>query len=428
MHIARILARGRPPPRHCVARLSSLTALTRLELAPIKWYENDNEFDVWWPSDDKDLRIAEREVREAHHTSLMSALRCMPRLQHLECTYLWLRPSELAPLTALTYLTLGGLLPPDEGQISEVAGPGPACADMPAQLHTLNLRVAASPRGLALLRPSAAFVRLGVGVLQFAAGDAADDGRLLQETAEAVGPAVQLLLAYHDPTCRSQSGYHAKFVITGRCSTKLKPWEGSCCGHVEWIRQLQGLDEAFECIMLEAINLSPADLSCLGHTLCNLKGKSREIAVCIRAEPGTFLVHTYCSTTIPAANSAPNYVNYSTRAELELPACNVPVTALPLLRCPMLRLTRLVLDLGRSGCEGMDSAVLVPLLMLLCRPHGGASPLQYLAGTGGPESLDVDQCQRSLEEQLQLCFGGVDVSIDFGHGCFEGFLDVRFEI
>ncbi len=115
-------------------------------------------------------------------------------------------------------------------------------------------------------------------------------------------------------------------------------------------------------------------------------------------------------------------------AELELPDCMVPVTALPLLRCPMLRLTRLVLDLGQSGCEGMDSAALVPLLMLLCTPHSGAVPLKHLVGRRCPESLDVDQCKRSLEEQLQLCFGGVDVSIDFGHGCFEGFLDVRFEI
>ncbi len=103
-------------------------------------------------------------------------------------------------------------------------------------------------------------------------------------------------------------------------------------------------------------------------------------------------------------------------AELALPNCEVPVTSLPLLRCPMLRLTRLVLDLGGSECEDMNTAALVPLLMLLCKPHAGAAPLLHLEGTGCPGSLDVDQCKRSLEEQLQQCYGVTDVSINLTHG------------
>ncbi len=87
------------------------------------------------------------------------------------------------------------------------------------------------------------------------------------------------------------------------------------------------------------------------------------------------------------------------------------MTALPLLRCPMLRLTRLALYLGGDSCEGLDSAALVPLLVALCQPHSGATPLQRLECWGCPESLDVHQCKRSLEEQLQLCFGVTNISI-----------------
>ncbi len=60
--------------------------------------------------------------------------------------------------------------------------------------------------------------------------------------------------------------------------------------------------------------------------------------------------------------------------------------------------------------------------MLTC-DGAEATSGQYLAGTGCPGSLDVDECKRSLEEQLQLCFGEVDVSIDLRHGCVWGILD-----
>ncbi len=261
------------PHATCVARLSALTALTRLELAPKVW--SAIEYDGWYDwATDRDLHGAWCEVREVQRAALLSALHCMPQLQRLWCGVDWLRPSELPSLAALTCLTLGGLLPPDAGQ-----EPRSACVDMPPKLHTLRLRTGVSPRALALLRPSATFARLGVGVLQFAVSDVTADGLLLQETVEAVGPAVRLLLAHRDshfrPAGHSDADPYAKLTISGRTSDFLRPWEGSCCGHMEWVRQLQGLDEAFECVVLEGLDLSPADLSCLGRTLCNLKGKRR---------------------------------------------------------------------------------------------------------------------------------------------------------
>ncbi len=274
------------PQATCVARLSALTALTHLQLVPSWCYEDHG--DDWLTAGDMGSspeEVAEWcEVAEAHRAALLSALRCMPQLQSLESAKMWLRPSELLPLTALTSLTLAGLLPPGAGHPSVPAWtrPGgrlPAGAALPPQLHTLDLRDGASPRALALLQPSPAFVRLSVSCMHFGMSDVDADGRPWTETVEAVGPAVRLILAYRDPAYQPSCyryGSIEGFTIAGRSEGHVCPREGSLTGHTEWIRQLQGLGDAFDRIVLEGIDLSsnPADVSCLGHTLCNLKGES----------------------------------------------------------------------------------------------------------------------------------------------------------
>ncbi len=99
------------PHATCVAHLSALTALTYLRLEVSACYDYPVES---WSAMMKDVYRyhAWRVVQEAHRTSLLSALGCMPQLQRLFCPGLWLQPSELAPLTALTSVTLMGLLPP----------------------------------------------------------------------------------------------------------------------------------------------------------------------------------------------------------------------------------------------------------------------------------------------------------------------------
>ncbi len=269
----------------CVAGLSTLAALTHLKLDASWVYEGHG--DDMWTADD--MGISPEDIpdscaaAEAHRASLLSALRCMPQLENFDSAGLWLRPSELVQLTALTSLTLAGLLPPGAGHPSELAGAGlgglpPAGAPLPPQLHTLDLRDGGSPRALALLRSSPSFVRLVLRRMLFGTSDVEADGRLRAETVEAVGPAVWLILAYRDRTYRP-SAYHCAsydtFTIAGHNELSVNPRAESTTGHTEWIRQLHGLDDAFDRVVLEGIDLSSssADLSCLGHTLSNLKGE-----------------------------------------------------------------------------------------------------------------------------------------------------------
>ncbi len=53
------------------------------------------------------------------------------------------------------------------------------------------------------------------------------------------------------------------------------------------------------------------------------------------------------------------------------------------------------------------------LLVLLCRPHTGAAPLEHLTVTYCPRTLDATQCVRLVTEQLEVCFGltGVELSV-----------------
>ncbi len=91
-----------------------------------------------------------------------------------------------------------------------------------------------------------------------------------------------------------------------------------------------------------------------------------------------------------------------------------PVTGLPLLRNPMLRLTHMTVSLTGCGCGDMDRDTLEPLLLLLCRPHNGAAPLQMLKVTGC-ELDDLEGCAQSLREQLAAEFGVTGVAIDLAY-------------
>ncbi len=252
----------------CVACLSTLTALTHLQLQPSWSYDHHgNSWSIM--QRDGDRHGAWHRVRAAHRAALLSALCCMPRLQDLCCPTLWLQPSELAPLTALTSVNLRGLLSPAVGRPQEQQDPGRAGAPgasvaLPPNLQELVLGVGVSPRAFALLRPSPAFSRLYAQGLTFGMSDVMEDGQLRPETVEAVGPAVRLLTTYRDPTAESSS-----FFIDGDCGPSLLQPRA---GHMEWIRQLRGL-AAFRSVGLYNMALRAGDLSCLGNTLCNLTGE-----------------------------------------------------------------------------------------------------------------------------------------------------------
>ncbi len=165
------------PHATCVARLSALTALNHLQLELSWCYDTHRDSGSAMETEGKQ-HGAWCEVRETHRTSLLSALRCMPQLQHLDCPTLWLQPSDLASLTALTSATLRGLLPPAVGQQPSgregrgLTGPQAAgCVPLPPYLRELVLFLGASPRAYAALRPAAAFSRLRAPIMLFSMSD-----------------------------------------------------------------------------------------------------------------------------------------------------------------------------------------------------------------------------------------------------------------
>ncbi len=274
--------------------LSTLTALTSLRLLLSGSYdytgglERDREeaagqFTAW------------TQVRAAHRAEVFSALRAMPQLQHLHCPTLWLLPAEAASLTALTSLTLGGMLPPSTNhpppELEGSEGPGPAAptatsaVPLPPQLQELVLLVGASPRLLARLQPPASLLHLSIKTMTFGISDLPSDGRVVAEAVEAVGPAVQLLVDLHG---RSKQPHHyqrqqqqrqqreqptSMCIRGGGWPDCMRPPEGSLAGHAEWIRQLRGLD-VYDRVELSALALETGDLCCLGQALPNLQRKS----------------------------------------------------------------------------------------------------------------------------------------------------------
>ncbi len=250
-----------------VAQLSALTALTSLELLPSGCYDDDGDGKTW----QADALDSWSEAREAHRASLLSALRCMLQLQHLKCPRMWLRPLELpAFLTALTSLTLCGLLPPPgHTRLGLASAPLPAAsAPLPPQLRELVLVMAASPRAIAQLQPPPSLVHLVVPTLRFGMSDV-DDDNLRAEAVAAVGPAVRTLVACRHPV----RGPDSLCIHADGSGAPLLPCEDSPNGHVEWIRQLQGLD-VFDEIAIDTVHLSTAELCCLGQVLPNLSSKT----------------------------------------------------------------------------------------------------------------------------------------------------------
>ncbi len=256
----------------CAAHLRTLTVLTHLELQLTGRHETLGDR---WELQQRGHplhRQAWGEAQEVHRTSLLSALRAMPQLQHVHCRTLSLQPAELASLTALTSVTLNELLPPPAVTAAppaaqrQASGPPDAAGMLPSQLQQLTLLGEASPQALAQLQILPCLTRLVVPLMRFGTSDVDEEGRLTAEAVAAVGPAVRLLLA-------CGGGGQPEICIRGDGGPeRLLPREGSPTGHMEWIQQLQGLDA---CCSLELRNvaLRTGDVCCLGKTLPGLRGK-----------------------------------------------------------------------------------------------------------------------------------------------------------
>ncbi len=275
------------PHATSVACLSALTALTRLEFEPSLRYADTGEA---WSALKRDGRDREAwwVVREQHRTALLFALRAMPQLQHLHCPTLWLRQPEAAPLTALTSLSVRGLLrswPPSEEDVDGNAAPAGAHgharsgaaganpddrnkkqpAPWPPQLKELVLDKGASPQALAGLRLPDSLRRFSCPVLRLCVSDLEGGGYITQQALEALGPAVRVLT--NPATVHAED--EVEVVVDGGPKL-LRPREDCPWGHAEWLGQLAGLD-VFKGVKLKGVVLRVGDVRCLVRTWPNVR-------------------------------------------------------------------------------------------------------------------------------------------------------------
>ncbi len=255
------------PHATCVAHLSTLTALTSLHLELPSCYEPAG--DSWWRQQaDGREHEAWEEVREVHRASLLSALRAMPQLQHLYCFRLWLRASEAASLTALTSLTLGGLLPPPQLQqqqpVTDSLAGASAAGGLPPHLCTLTLTGGISPKVLAALHPPPSLTQLDASRIRFGTSDVSPGCRMQPVVMKDVRTAAVLLGRLMAGTC------HKEITFKADCGMEQlrAPW---VAGHVEWIRGLAPLGTWLEGLKLERVRLQHADVVCLVSTLPMLR-------------------------------------------------------------------------------------------------------------------------------------------------------------
>ncbi len=228
-------------------------------------------------------------MREVHRASLLSALGCMPQLQHLHCHTLWLRPSDLASLTALTRITLGGLLPPTAAPVqvpaavdasassaaaagaaaaAAAARPSTAAGALPPQLQSLILAKAASPSALAALQPAPNLKHITLYRIRLGTSDVSPDGRVLPTVAADVGLAARLLAPF------VESSELDDLTVAADCGPRpMGPPEAGLQGHTGWIRELAAVS-ALERLHISDVQLHVGDLTSLVSVLPDLKAST----------------------------------------------------------------------------------------------------------------------------------------------------------
>ncbi len=272
------------PHATCLACLGALTALTSLHLslqAGRKVYG-----DSWKEQTEAGAEhVAWAEVTEVQRSSLLSALRCMPQLQDLSCAKLWLRLYEVTPLTALTRLTLGGLLPPHvaptgDGAASAVAAATSAAAasvgagasasggSLPPQLRAFDLWEAIAPSALAALQPPTSMTKLHVSCIRFGMSDVSPDCRVLPKAVRDFGLAARRLAPFLLPE------YWHDLTVAADCGDRpMGPPEAGAQSHTGWIRQMDVLS-ALTHLRFQGVRLYVGDLACLVATLPDLEAST----------------------------------------------------------------------------------------------------------------------------------------------------------
>ncbi len=264
-----------------LARLSALTALTRLALHLSQCCQAHGDSWREWLWNGEEEHEAWCELQEEHRTSLLSALRAMPQLQDLDCGMLWLKAAEAATLSALTSMCIAGLLPPPpwgDNSISSSSSSVSGLCSLPPQLAVLTLDSAGLPRALASLQVPTTLTALHLWRLRFGMSDSVADNRLSPETVAAVGPALQLIktLRTRDPVWGTLA------VVADSGDGALLPRAGSTRGHGEWLRHLSGLQEV-DMLQLQGLELQSDDVACLADALGHVPVGNAQTRTCTTA-------------------------------------------------------------------------------------------------------------------------------------------------
>lgn len=269
------------PHAQTLTQLSALTSLTSLDLVLPACYRPVADRWSRWKFREKDCQ-AWQALWSTQRSSLLLALRRMPGLEHLGCRDLWMDPSELVPLTALTSLTLGGLMPLSQPELPPSEGmapwslPAQGMADwaLPQQLQELHLADGASPSILRLLQLPPSLRRIRASALCFGMYDTAE-GVVLPRAVQAVGTAVRLLV-------RHAGNVDPSFIVAADCGPDpMEPSEEGAVSHTEWISHLAGLSPAVTKLEIRHVQLRVGDVACLASALPHLKVGSRHVCRCL---------------------------------------------------------------------------------------------------------------------------------------------------
>ncbi len=190
----------------------------------------------------------------------------MPQLQHLRCPTLRLNASEAATLSALTTLSIAGLLPPppEAGQSGASGTTSASPQPLPPMLRELSLDTAASPRLLAGLMVPPGLAAIRAAKLRIGMSDAAPEGCMSLETVEAMGPALQLLGAMQAVDAEHT---HSELSLDWDGGPEpLQPQQGSATGHPEWLVHLREL-KGTRSLEWQSFELTIGDLCCLAQAL-----------------------------------------------------------------------------------------------------------------------------------------------------------------
>ncbi len=281
-------------------RLSTLTNLQELDLvAP-----HHRRFDLKWDQElqhtGPDLAHC-RAVWAEQRSSLLTALRAMPRLRALHCPHMYFEGSELAALTSLGALCIGGFIPSfvaDQMQLAPeesagyavavaataaaadpAAAPGRTTAPitLPPKLEILQLGHGGFLSALVAIQPPPSLRSVSLGSrgatdrihLHFSTTTSREGYGLVPSAAADFRRVAELLSLCHVPAAHRSADRRRELSIAGRAAPDALQGPLGEVGHGRWLRELQPL--GLRRLVLTNLQLEMGDLLVIAESLDTLQ-------------------------------------------------------------------------------------------------------------------------------------------------------------